>query len=33
MVVEHAGLPASSVEAILARNWQSSPVLDGLKHT
>ena len=33
MVVEHAGLPQSSVEAILARNWQSSPVLGGLRHT
>jgi uncharacterized protein len=33
MVVEHAGLPEASVEAILARNGQSSPVLGRLRHT
>jgi len=33
MVVEHAGLPEQSVEAILARNWQAHPVLCGLQHT
>jgi predicted TIM-barrel fold metal-dependent hydrolase len=32
MVVEHSGLPDADIEAILARNWQSSPVLAGLQH-
>jgi predicted TIM-barrel fold metal-dependent hydrolase len=33
MVVEHSGLADADVEAILARNWRSSPVLAGLPHT